>query len=99
MVANSNLNTCIHIPPKYYGYKKEYFAPITKCTGCGAIALQADAHPVDPCKYCGNAVKRAGGGKWIPPVTRWNWFKREIITKGYWLLPTKDTHIYHETTN
>jgi hypothetical protein len=44
-----------HIIPQYYRYKKG-FANLTICRECQAVGLYEDAHPVNPCHFCGGIV-------------------------------------------
>lgn len=82
-----------HDEPRYYGYWRYYkggYASITKCSGCGCIALYEDAHPVNPCKHCGGRVSEVGSAKWEPPVTRWEWLRRVTVTPGRWVAPNAE---------
>lgn len=72
------------VPPEYRRYIGG-FRSITKCTSCRATSLYEDAHPTNPCIFCGGKVKRAGAARWVEPVYKWKcWLKWELVSEGYW---------------
>jgi len=64
-----------HIEPKYYGYKGG-FASLTQCKSCQAIGLRQDAHPANPCTYCGGSLEEKIG-RWVKSTY---WIK--VLAKG-----------------
>lgn len=74
------------IPPSWYTRHTQTYRQwclVTVCSECGSIGKYEDAHPAEPCRFCGGSVRETVG-RWRARHRPWWAFWRAEV--GEWVL-------------